>query len=36
MNEQEAGDSNDESNLLKMIDNVDGIQKIGVKWLTLI
>lgn len=32
----EAGDSDDESNLSKLVVSADGIQKIGVKWLTLV
>lgn len=32
--EQEVGDLDDESDLLKLCDSVDGIQNIGLKWLT--
>lgn len=34
LTEKEAGESNDESNLLKLVDSVDEIKKIGMMWLT--
>lgn len=34
--EQEARESNDESNLLELVGSMDGIKKMGKMWLTLI